>query len=697
MAISVQWIAERADQSVVTRMSVPPFAVSGGFGVLYLIALVVGRQTVVAEVDEPVVWPAAGVAAVWLVIRRESPTRWVDMAALAVLTPLGLIPTGVDPAAAVVHAGAAIAAAMTFAVVMARLLPTVWARGDTGRPLGGLDDLGRILVAAFLAGAVMACFDLLGDQLAGNDSSLTLFGIRLVRDVGSVLIFGVAVQRLAYIVRGGYWTPVSQPGALECVGVFVASAGAYYYTFVINHSLPIGFALLPITVWAAIRMPTAFGIAHTLVFACAAAVFTQHGLGPYAEIAAPDSRVLVIELYIAILALVGLALALSRDERDALIGRLRDSEEEATDKAELMTMIVNSMTEGLAILDHNGRLVLRNPAAGRLLGSVNTVAGGVALGSDYGFFHPDGAPLADADLPYARALAGEEVPPMDVLVRNAAVPEGRIVRFNVARIEHADTPQHVVVVFHDVTTDRRHRDELMSFAGRVAHDLLNPLTTIDGWAEVLEEELAGYRPAERVTRIQRAAARMRTFLNGLIAYTTARDGKLIPTTINLSLLLGDIVNSRLDQADSDGQAPPYFEIAQMEAIEGDPVLIRQLLENLIDNAVGPMPPGVTPYVSISCQPAANGMLRVDILDNGIGVLPGKRHEVFTSFHSERDERGNGLELAVCKRIVERHGGTIEAMANPYGSGTRMSFTLPAGRSAYARTLESGWTTKVPTR
>ncbi|MEU4563878.1 ATP-binding protein [Actinoplanes sp. NPDC023936] len=670
-------------------MSVPSTA---GFAALYLLTLLVGRETMLA--GEPVVWPAAGVAAVWLVVRWDSRWRWLDVAVLGALTVGGLLVDRAGVQAAAVHALAAVLAAMAFAVASARLLPGVWTGPEGGRPIASLADLWRLLLAATLAATVASCVELLGGGRLGEDGMTLLFAARVVRDVGGVLIFGVAVRHAGYLFRRDR-PALPRNRALECVAIFVVSAGAYYYTFAVNHDLPIGFALLPLTAWAAIRMPTILAIGHYLLFGCAAAIFTQQGWGPYAEIAAPDTRLLVIEMYTVILAVVGLALALSRDERDELIARLRVSEQEATEKAGMMTTIVNSMTEGLAILDQNGRLVLRNPAAGRLIGNVNTVGGGVALGSDYGFFHPDGTPLADADLPYARALAGEDVPPMDVLVRNAAVPEGRVVRFNVARIAmRANGPQHVVVVFHDVTADRRHRDELMSFAGRVAHDLLNPLTTIEGWAEVLEQELAGYQPAERVGRIQRAAARMRTFLNGLLAYTAARDGKLMPTTVNLSLMLGDIVNSRWDLAESTGSAPPYFEIGPMEAVEADPVLTRQLLENLIDNALGPMPPGVAPYVGVSCQPAPNGMLRIDILDNGIGLSPSQRRDVFTSFHSGRDERGNGMELAVCKRIVERHGGTIEAMVNPYGSGTRMSFTLPAGRSAYARTLENQWASRA---
>ncbi|WP_229073710.1 ATP-binding protein [Actinoplanes sp. DH11] len=677
----VQRIVVRAELS---GMSARVF----GYAVLYLLAVVVGRLTVLDDAGDPVIWPAAGMAAAWLVMRRDSPWRWADIVLLAVLTVAGLTVTGVAVPAALVHAGAAVAAGLTFTALTARLAPDLWAGAGGGRPLSTLADLWGILLAAVLAATAMSCIDAIGDQIFQGEASLTTFATRVVRDTASVLTFGVAVRHAADVRRGS-WASPSRAAGLECAAIFVVSAGAYYYTFVINHGLPIGFALLPLTVWAAVRMPMTLAIGHSLLFSCVAAGCTLTGAGPYAEIADPRTRVLVIELYLVVLAVAGLALALSRNERNALIDRLRDSEQEALDKAGMMTTVVNSMTEGLAILDPAGRLVLRNPAAGRLLGSVNTVAGGVALGSDYGFFHPDGRPLADADLPYARALAGEEVEPMDVLVRNAAVPEGRIVRFNVARIAvRADGPQHVVVVFHDVTADRRHRDELMSFAGVVAHDLLNPLTTIEGWSEVLEHELAGYQPAERVARIQRAAARMRTFLNGLLAYTAARDGKLMPTTVNLALLVGDIVNSRYEQAENTGTPPPYFEVGRLEAVEADPVLTRQLLENLVDFALGPTPPGVTPYVSISCQPARNGMLRVDILDNGIGLPETVRKEIFTNFHSGRADGGHGLELAICKRIVERHGGTIEALPNPYGSGSRMSFTLPAGRSLYALSLDS---------
>jgi nitrogen-specific signal transduction histidine kinase len=659
-----------------------------GYGALQLIAVLVCAGTTLGDPGEPMIWPAFGVAAMWLLVTGESRRRWPVTGAIGLFTAGGLAVTGVPVGIALLEGLAAMLGAVAFVFAVARRQPGPRPTADGDRWLSRLPDLWDLLLCAGFASLAANVLRIPGDLLLGGERTFMITGVTalFLRDAVSVVVFGTAVRLLAGLggdQRGRTW---SRHGP-EALAVFAVSAGAYWAVFSIQAELPIGFVLIPLTVWAALRLPSPVVVLHVAVFDCAALLWTVGGHGPYAVVADVELRAVLIQLYAGILACVGLALAISRDERDTLIQRLQVSEQEATDKATMMTTVVNSMTEGLAILDHTGRLVLRNPAAGRLLGSVPAVTGGAALGTDHGFFQPDGSPLSDDELPHVRVLAGQDVAPMDVLVRNSAVPEGRVVRFNAARLALGSGPYHVVVVFHDVTADRRHRDELMSFAGRVAHDLLNPLTTIEGWAEVLEQELAGYRPAERVQRIQRAAARMRTFLNGLLSYTAARDGKLMPTTINMALLVGDVINSRLDQAENAGEAPPYFEVGRLDPVEADPVLLRQLLENLFDNSLRMMAPGVAPYLAISCQPAPNGLLRIDILDNSLGIPPGLRHEVFTSFHREKGAtNANGLELAICKRIVERHGGTIEATANPYGAGTRMSFTLPAGRSAYARAL-----------
>ncbi|SDT59783.1 ATP-binding protein [Actinoplanes derwentensis] len=670
-------------------IAVPPVA---GYAVLYAVAVLAGTgSTLGDDPGDQMIWPAFGVAAMWLVMSRDSLWRWAETGGIGVLTVLMLAVAGTDPVVAVVQGLAAMLGAIVFAFAVARWLPGLQPPEKPEPPLSNLLDLWWLMVCSVLAAVAATVLQTLGGLAVVADWTFSVPGATalVVRDTVSVLVFGT-ITRLVAGLLAGQRRPAGGFGTvrrLEAAGVFAVSAVAYWAVFSSSRAaLPIGFVLIPLTVWAAVRMPSPLVVLHAAVFNCTALLYTVGGHGPYAVVGDVGLRALLIQVYSGILASVGLVLAISRDERETLIHRLKDSEQEATDKATMMTTVVNSMTEGLAILDHTGHFVLRNPAATRLLGAASAVTSGVSLGSDHGFFRPDGTALEDHELPHVRALAGAEVEPMDVLVRNAAVPEGRIVRFNVARLALRTGPDHVVVVFHDVTADRRHRDELMSFAGRVAHDLLNPLTTVEGWAEVLEQELAGYAPAERVARIQRAAARMRTFLNGLLAYTAARDGKLMPTTVNTALLIGDIVNSRTDQAEANGEPPPYFEVGRLDPVEADPVLLRQLLENLIDNSLRTMAPGTAPYLAISCQPNPNAMVRIDILDNGAGIPPGMVREVFTSFHREKGGTANGLELAICKRIVERHGGLIEAAPNPYGQGTRISFTLPAGRSAYAKAL-----------
>ncbi|GAA1611215.1 ATP-binding protein [Actinoplanes couchii] len=676
-------------------IAVPPVA---GYAVLYAVAVLAGTgSTLGDDPGDQMIWPAFGVAAMWVVMSRDSLWRWAETAGIGVLTVAMLAVAGTDPVVAAVEGLAAMLGAIVFGFAVTRWLPALEPPEKPEPPLSNLLGLWWLMVCGVLAALAATVLRTLGDLAVVTDWTFSAPGAAalVVRDTVSVLVFGSITRLVAGLLAGsgqdhGKNQKSSDFGTvrrLEAAGVFAVSAVAYWAVFSTTRAaLPIGFVLIPLTVWAAVRMPTPLVILHAAVFNSTALLYTVGGHGPYAVVGDVDLRAMLIQVYSGILASVGLVLAISRDERETLIRRLKDSEQEATEKSTMMTTVFNSMTEGLAILDHTGLFVLRNPAATRLLGSASAITGGVALGSDHGFFRPDGTELSDQELPHVRALAGADVEPMDVLVRNAAQPEGRIVRFNVARMALGTGPYHVVVVFHDVTADRRHRDELMSFAGRVAHDLLNPLTTIEGWSEVLEQELAGYAPAEKVARIQRAAARMRTFLNGLLAYTAARDGKLMPTTVNTALLVGDIVNSRLDAADANSEPPPYFEVGRLDPVEADPVLLRQLLENLIDNSLRTMGPGVSPYLAISCQQIPNGMVRIDILDNGAGIPPGMAREVFTSFHREKGGTANGLELAICKRIVERHGGLIEAAANPYGQGTRMSFTLPAGRSAYAKAL-----------
>ena len=164
----------------------------------------------------------------------------------------------------------------------------------------------------------------------------------------------------------------------------------------------------------------------------------------------------------------------------------------------------------------------------------------------------------------------------------------------------------MVVVFHDVTADRRERDELASFAGVVAHDLLNPLTVVEGWSEaMLESARAGIvvppeQQAERLERIQRAAQRMQHLISDLLAYTTARDLKITPVRCDLLALTQDIARSRVEASRVRDESAPVIEVdPALPDVLAEPVLLRQVIDNLIGNSVKYVAPGVRPEIEVT--------------------------------------------------------------------------------------------------
>jgi diguanylate cyclase (GGDEF)-like protein len=525
----------------------------------------------------------------------------------------------------------------------------------------------------------------------------------LTRNSVSILLIGAAGLCLGHLLRAhltdpahtslrARWSAASVGRRAEYLTLSVVSAAAYPMVFGVNHRLPLDFAVIALTVWAGSRLNTAFVVLHDLVFGSVAIVFTLHGSGVFAQIESHSVRALVAQAFVGLIAVVGLALALGRDERMALIRQLRAAQNATARQNKMMTAIVDSMAEGLTVVDDQGRFLLRNPSVRRLIGGIVSDSGGMAPPGYYGLLRPDGAPLAPKDMPYRRALAGTDVRNMDVLVRNPGVPQGRILSVSsIALPDEATGGRYAVSVFHDVTAERRHRDELTSFAGVVAHDLLNPLATIEGWCESLRETIDGDRQSEAadaVVRIRRAAARMGAMINDLLAYTTARDAALAPARFDLGDLVNDIALARIDQAQSAGTPVPTFGIGELQTVYADPALIRQLMENLISNAIKYTAAGVVPDITITSH-GTDRLVTVTIDDNGIGIPAGQHDSIFDNFHRAHRTAGytgTGLGLGICKRIVERHGGTISATDKPGGHGSRFTLTLP-GEAATAPTAD----------
>jgi signal transduction histidine kinase len=312
-----------------------------------------------------------------------------------------------------------------------------------------------------------------------------------------------------------------------------------------------------------------------------------------------------------------------------------------------------------------------------MLGRGFDVDGTESWQEHYGIFQADGTtPFPTDRLPLVRALAGESTDRVEMVIRNPDRPEGVLLSVS-GRPLDADGRRWAIAVFHDITEAREREADLAAFAGIVAHDLKNPLTVIGAHAEMARDALPDRleQAAESLERVGAGVVRMRRLIDDLLAYVTARDAALRPSEVDLAGLVADVVAERVNHL----SVRPDVYVGTLPRVLADASMLRHVLDNLVGNALKYVPPGRTPKIDISAEPAGPGWTRVEVADRGIGIPDADKPHVFDSFHrahAGQSYGGTGLGLAICRRIVDRHGGTITVTDNP-GGGSRFSFTVPA--------------------
>ncbi|GAA2855950.1 hypothetical protein Acy02nite_08520 [Actinoplanes cyaneus] len=665
------------------------------FALLYAAAVYAGRRTAMVADGVTLIWPAAGVAVVWFCAHRDAPTRRLDTVLLVVILGVGNWRTGAPWDVSVVAGFVGLIQVSLFQWALHRWRPNLWGAGGH-EPLRSPRDLWVLFAVTVFTCVGTHLASMLGRVLVTGSLPVAVSAMALARHVASILIIGAAGIHLgARLSRWRDGPPLRRPSfwrAAEIGGIFALSIAGHLGAFAYEHGLPLSFALLGLTVLAGTRLRTPWVLLHNAVISTIAVQCTLSDRGPFAQVPDVGQRAVIVQLFDILVALVGLALALGRDERVTLLTAL-DEEKTALDtQKNLLTAVIDSMADGLAVIGADGRVTLRNPAVTELLGGCRSPDDALAGSDWYGLYHVDGTRYADEELAYLRALTGEDVRGVDMLVRNPAVPEGRVVRVTATALPHPDGTHSAVVLFHDVTAERRHRDELTSFAGVVAHDLLNPLASVEGWTAATLDALDGVpdhpcldQAHADLARLTRASARMRGLIDGLLAYATAREAAVAASPVDLTEVVADIAQARADAAVAAGKPEPRFTIAELPPVQADPVLVRQLVDNLVGNAIKYTAPGVVPRLVITAATTGE-MVTVRIVDNGIGIPEGQHDAIFGNFHRAHAGSayaGTGLGLAICKRIVERHGGDISAADDP-GGGSCFTFSLPAAAAAHPR-------------
>ena len=225
---------------------------------------------------------------------------------------------------------------------------------------------------------------------------------------------------------------------------------------------------------------------------------------------------------------------------------------------------------------------------------------------------------------------------------------------------------------------RRSNAELEQFAYVASHDLQEPLRKIQAFGDLLSTKHGAVLPEEGrsyVGKMQASAGRMSRLIDDLLSYSRVTTHAKPFTQVNLAETVRDVVDDLELRAEKVGGR---VEVGDLPRVEGDAIQLRQLFQNLIGNALKFHRPGVPPIVRVTAERVADGWV-LSVADNGIGFEErhaGRIFQVFQRLHGRDEYEGTGVGLAICRKIVDRHGGTITADGRP-GVGATFVVTLPA--------------------
>jgi signal transduction histidine kinase len=224
---------------------------------------------------------------------------------------------------------------------------------------------------------------------------------------------------------------------------------------------------------------------------------------------------------------------------------------------------------------------------------------------------------------------------------------------------------------------RRVRDELESFMMAASHDLQGPLRKALRFSEFIKasqgQTYRTQKDAKMLEGLERSLSQMQDLLSGLLALSRVKVRGNPFGLVDLAGIAQTITHEKNLQ-------PGILEARNLPMIEGDAAQLKQLLEALIENALKFQPAGNTPVVRLDGYvDVASGTCKVIVSDNGIGFPEEEAEAIFQPFkrlHGVGKYPGAGLGLSLARKIAERHGGTLQAKAEP-GSGANFILSLPS--------------------
>jgi signal transduction histidine kinase len=327
----------------------------------------------------------------------------------------------------------------------------------------------------------------------------------------------------------------------------------------------------------------------------------------------------------------------------------------------LLSAVIDSLDEGIVAVSTRGSVVRLNESARRLL----DLRANVPFSTD---LLPMDRLVRDA---VRGAMSGVAAGPLEIgvgdrtlLVSARPLPDGG-----------------AVVAVQDLTTRRRLETIRRDFVANVSHELKTPLTVIAGFAETLRDrELPSDNRERFLDTIEANTRRMQRIVDDLLDLSRYESGSWRPNVVSNDLagVVSDVFTSVARAAEAKGLTLGFQASPDAQRVDADPTALRQVLGNLIENAVRHTTRG---SVTVSAEAPPRGGTTLRVRDTGSGIPTEHLGRIFERFYRvdagrAREEGGTGLGLAIVRHLVEAHGGSVRA-ESVVGQGTTITVHFPA--------------------
>ncbi|HLY08782.1 MAG TPA: PAS domain S-box protein, partial [Planctomycetota bacterium] len=445
---------------------------------------------------------------------------------------------------------------------------------------------------------------------------------------------------------------------------------------------------LPLLAWAGFRLGRRGTAGAVLALSALAIWGTLEGRGSFAQRASSgEESLLFLQIFLAVSSATALAVAASVHER-----------KEAERSLALLAAAVESSVDAILVVSPEGTILRWNRAAERLYGYSEEEARGKPIS----ILIPDARRLQEQAL-LSRVVQGERIDHYETVRQRKS---GSLVDVSLTISPVKNREGQIIAVSktaREVTEQKRVQKEILrlnaelelrvqertarleaavreleSFTYSVAHDLRAPLRGMHQFCELLLEEKSDLLDPEArgwIRRVVESSERMDTLIESLLAYSRIGRQDLVLSAQDLSRIVPEILESMKSEI-HDRQATVTVDPG-LPRVLGHPVPLTQCLTNLLSNATKFVPASRKPLVRVSAD-RKEGVVRVVVEDNGIGIDERHRDRLFQIFHrlhNTEEYPGTGIGLAIVKKAAGQMHGSVGFESAP-GQGTRFYFDLP---------------------